>query len=120
MTKVAYNGRFGGFGLSREASIRLRELAPDIYEDLDPHYAADRSDPNLIKVIEEMGESANGSYASLYIANVPDGVPWTINEYDGSESVSVDWKALVGESVSASELDFEIVRDRMIKALEWK
>lgn len=124
MTKIAYNACWGGFGLSEEASRRLVELDPETYEELDPDwgglpYDADRSEPNLIKVIEDMGDRANGRHANLQIANIPDGIPWTISEYDGSETVKVDWKALVGECVSASELDFEIARDRMVKALDW-
>lgn len=124
MPKVAYNGQFGGFSLSEQACELLRERCPEIYAELDGHYGHldrddDRSEPHLVKVIEELGAEANGAHASLYVCNVPDGVPWIISEYDGSETVKIDWKALVAEAVSASELDEEIVRDRMRKALEW-
>jgi len=47
-----------------------------------------RDDPNLIKVVEEMGEKANDSCAKLTIVEIPDDVDWKIEEYDGSEWVS--------------------------------
>lgn len=46
-----------------------------------------RDDPELIRVIEELGKAANGKCASLRIVEIPDGIEWEINEYDGSESV---------------------------------
>lgn len=46
-----------------------------------------RNDENLIKVVEEMGKAANGKFAQLAIVEIPDGVCWEIDEYDGNESV---------------------------------
>lgn len=61
----------------------------DVYED--------RSDPTLIQVIEELGEKANGRYASLRIKMLPKGTLYRIDEYDGNESVmtqsAYDWEA---------------------------
>lgn len=48
----------------------------------------DRSDPKLIQVIEELGERANGRFAALEIVEIPDGVEWEIDEYDGMEHVA--------------------------------
>lgn len=47
-----------------------------------------RDDLDLIAVIEELGESANGQCASLRIVEIPDGVDWEIDEYDGYEHVA--------------------------------
>lgn len=47
-----------------------------------------RADPNLIKVIEELGDEASGSYSSLKIIEIPSDVEWTIQEYDGMEWIS--------------------------------
>jgi len=46
-----------------------------------------RNDPDLIAVVEMLGEKANGQCAKLEIIEIPDGVDWEINEYDGMESV---------------------------------
>lgn len=46
-----------------------------------------RDDPDLIKIVKELGEKANGSCASLKIVEIPDNMEWEISEYDGFESV---------------------------------
>jgi hypothetical protein len=51
-------------------------------------YEIDRSDPILIQVVEELGDKADGSCASLDIVEIPDDVNWTIKEYDGQEWVA--------------------------------
>ena len=48
----------------------------------------DRTDPKLIQVVEELGEKANGQHAKLKIIEIPDGVDYEIDEYDGVESVN--------------------------------
>ena len=47
----------------------------------------ERNDPDLIAVIEELGEDANGSCSALAIEEIPDGAEYEIDEYDGNESV---------------------------------
>lgn len=49
---------------------------------------ADRADPDLVRVVEEMGEAANGAHAKLAIVEIPDGVEWGIDEYDGIEHIA--------------------------------
>ena len=46
-----------------------------------------RADPLLVQVVEELGTDANGSCAELKIVEIPDGVDWEIDEYDGMESI---------------------------------
>jgi hypothetical protein len=56
----------------------------------------ERNDPVLAQVVEELGDTANGSFAKLRIAEVPAGTLYRIDEYDGSETVetkdSYHWK----------------------------
>ena len=47
-----------------------------------------RDDADLIAIIEEYGsKKCSGMCASLKIVEIPDDVQWTIEEYDGWESV---------------------------------
>lgn len=108
--KVVYNGCFGGFGLSDEAQLRLAEikgitlypekLYPTLPHNTDYVYYIDpptqaerrelpinREDPDLVRVVEELGERANGRCARLYIAEIPDDVDWEVDEYDGNETI---------------------------------
>jgi len=53
---------------------------PDFYDE-------QRSDHDLVSVIEELGNKANGMCADLRIQEIPDGAEFEIDEYDGNESV---------------------------------
>jgi hypothetical protein len=46
-----------------------------------------RIDPDLIRVVEELGEAANGSCAQLKVIEIPDGIEYFIDEYDGIETI---------------------------------
>ncbi len=48
---------------------------------------ADRTDPILIEVIEELGEDANGHLAHIVIMDIPDSTEWHIVNDDGMEHV---------------------------------
>ena len=50
--------------------------------------AKDRSDKDLIDVVEILGKKANGSHAELKIVEIPDYVEWEIDEYDGLEHIA--------------------------------
>lgn len=47
-----------------------------------------RAHPELIRIIEEMGDAANGSCAELAIVEIPDGTDYEISEYDGREHIA--------------------------------
>ena len=46
-----------------------------------------RNDLDLVKVVEDLGEEANGQFADLDIIEIPDNVNWEIDNYDGMEHV---------------------------------
>jgi hypothetical protein len=46
-----------------------------------------RTDKNLISVVRGMGKKANSMFAELKVVCVPDGVEYSIDEYDGNESI---------------------------------
>lgn len=109
MPRVVVNSCFGGFGLSHEAIMRYGELAGlnlkhikdqqsfwmNYYfingiEDDRHHFSSsdlNRDDPLLVQVVEELGRTADGDYAKLRIADVPDNIKWYIDDYDGIETV---------------------------------
>ena len=51
------------------------------------HGEENRNDPDLIEVIERLGDKANGVCADLAIKEIPDGSDYEITEYDGNEDV---------------------------------
>lgn len=66
------------------------EVLDDIPEDAKwfSEYEIERDDPDLIKVIEELGEKANGNFSDIEIVDIPADIDWEIEEYDGQEWVS--------------------------------
>jgi len=113
--KVAINRCFGGFGISDEAFENLLDRKGIAFDKVEPeegrsfigasyyeaghsgsddHYLSDyemtqdRADPDLIAVIEEMGNSSWGRHSELVILEIPDDVEWHISEYDGLEHVA--------------------------------
>ena len=51
------------------------------------YYYIKRDDPDLIAVVEELGEVADGFCSKLKIVEIPNGTDWAISDYDGMESV---------------------------------
>lgn len=114
--KIVINTCWGGFGLSHEAMkeyARRKELQmtyeKDSFGDYDygivnekgegfydyagmncDYFSAGdiyRNDPVLVEVVETMGKASFGGYAKLEVVEIPDGIKWTINDYDGMESI---------------------------------
>ena len=47
-----------------------------------------RDDPDLVAVVDELGDKANGRCAALLVVEIPGDVNWEIDEYDGNEYVA--------------------------------
>ena len=83
--KIVINKCFGGFGLSEVALNRYKqETGKDQVYD----WEIPRDDPVLVSIVEELTEDSWGAYSVLKIVEVPDGVEWEIDEYDGNEGVA--------------------------------
>lgn len=96
--KVVRNACFGGFGLSRPAQIELAKRKGIELEEQDGflvvkgtweliHNYVKRNDPDLVAVVEEMGEAANGSSSKLRVETVT--VEIDFHNHDGLETVKV-------------------------------
>lgn len=83
--QVAYNNQFGGFSLSNEALALLSEYKGI---KLDNYLASElpRHDPDLIKVVSELGSQANTNTSSLTIRGLSSPY-YKIVEVDGREKV---------------------------------
>lgn len=115
MNKIVYNACYGGFSLSDAAYELYAELAgiavyPEksswatlyytapasgdslIDDERACLYSGDmrRHDPILVKVVEQLGDAANGMCAKLRIYET-DSDRYIIEEYDGNESVVVSY-----------------------------
>lgn len=107
MREIAVNQCFGGFGLSILAEIEIAKrknfkiVFHHNYDQLSNDEALAlgsgfifsnlgelrRDDPDLVAVIKELGDNANGNCAELTIREIPDDVDWGISEYDGIETI---------------------------------
>lgn len=102
---IVINACYGGFSISRAAVLRGRELSGNpkwggpIYNEaypdgsrVDTEYDAygrelERTDPILVAVVTELGDKANGMCAKLRIRHLDKGEPYSIDDYDGFESL---------------------------------
>lgn len=48
----------------------------------------ERNDPDLVAVVEQLGDRASGQFSALVVVEIPDDVQWEIAEYDGLEHVA--------------------------------
>lgn len=92
--KIVINTRIGGFRLSEKAILEYCNRKGGeikIYEKRfeDEHCVAmggniiysweiERNDPDLVCVVEKLGEEANGILTVLKIIDIPDGVEYTV------------------------------------------
>ena len=82
---------YGSVKTARQRHVEFCEMVREngkILIDDHRHNYESRECPVLIQVIERMEERANGKHATLEIVEIPNGVDYTIEEYDGSEWVA--------------------------------
>ena len=48
----------------------------------------ERHDPLLVQVVEELGDASGGRCADLRVVEIPDGVDYIVEEYDGMEHIA--------------------------------
>lgn len=87
--KIVVNDCFGGFGLSiAQAEALGLEVTKNEWGAYSVRGETDisiRTDPRLIEMVEA-GDPKDG-YSSLRVVEIPDGVDWKLDDYDGVETV---------------------------------
>ena len=89
--KIVINACYGGFGLSDEAEAMWRAVKKVADPDGVYYYDIMRDDPDLVHIVETLGEKANSTYAQLKVVEVPMWLKekgWDIHEDDGREWVA--------------------------------
>lgn len=83
--KVVINKCYGGFGLSKPAMKRYRELGGVATYDGD----ICRHEEALLLAVEELGEKgASDPLSALRVVEIPDDVEYVVEEYDGQEWIA--------------------------------
>lgn len=72
---------------NKDLGDNIKEIPADNYFYESWYGDKGRSDPDLIEIIERLGDKANGYCAKLAIEEIPDGEEYEITEYDGFEGV---------------------------------
>lgn len=102
--KVVINRCCGGFSISKEAAEHMAangseraKLELNKFKEQGEWYGFgnvkgmsggyDRTDPLLVKAVEELGDAADGAYAELKVVTIPDDIEWEIDDYDGKERI---------------------------------
>ncbi len=100
--KIVINKCYGGFSISREAAefmakrgnkqakVELMENKKEWYGygySSNGYMGYNRTDPDLVAAVEQLGGKANGRAAELCVVSVPDDIKWEITDYDGIEQV---------------------------------
>lgn len=94
---VVYNDCYGGFGMSPFALNEYNKRLLEHEEPLKDIYSPLRDDKILIDLCKEFGDKVNDKCSKLTLKSFPiqyeSFLEW--NDYDGKESVSVDYRNYV-------------------------
>jgi hypothetical protein len=108
MLEVMVNMCFGGFGLSQAAMDEYRRRCPSSFF-ADRDCDIPRHDAVMVQIVKDLGsEAASARHASVQLRRIPSEYVrhYTIEEYDGMESVALDRAGYVLDAARA------ILRDR--------
>lgn len=79
--ELVINNTYGGADLSTEAREKIGH-------EIKMRNAADRCDPDLVRVVKELRRRANaGPHSELVIVDIPNGYDYWIESYDGLETI---------------------------------
>lgn len=98
MIEVLICGSYGGWGISSKARKKYRDRTEGINKEIPEDsayykYGIERHDPILVQIYKELGEEFNHRHSRAEIEEIPKKYEnyYTISEYDGLESVNIDY-----------------------------
>ena len=118
--KFIINDCYGGFSFSDFFIEEYNKRSPEKFNKSYPgQFEGDylRDDENAIKIIEEHGsEKCSGKCAKLIVKTIKTKYLYVINEYDGLESVSINfdiWLRCQIERLDLTNLSFEELKSKI-------
>ena len=115
--KVVYNSKCGGFGMSQEG---LAEYNRRTSLHVKGYYCIERDDPVLIHLVETMVKEIDDECSRLKIKEFPmkyrSFLKWT--EYDGRETVSIDYEQYLISNVRDVKDDINLSSDEKIERIQ--
>lgn len=70
--------KLGADGTYKEANTIVESISIDW---------DNRTDPNIVAVVEKLGNEANTKYSDLVVVEIPDSIEYEIDDYDGMETI---------------------------------
>jgi len=102
--EVVYNKKYGGFGLSQKGLEKYNKIKKERYPESETviyDFYIKRDDPILVELVKENPDELSDKYSKLFIKSFPvkykNYLIW--DDYDGVESVMVDYKRYVLDSI---------------------
>ena len=115
--KVVYNSKCGGFGMSQEGLAEYNRLTS---KNVIHTEAIASDDPVLIHLVETMGKEIDDECSRLKIKEFPmkyrSFLKWT--EYDGRETVSIDYEQYLISNVRDVKDDTKLSSDEKIERIQ--
>jgi hypothetical protein len=115
--RVVYNSKCGGFGMSQEGLAEYNRITS---LHVKGYYCIERDDPVLIHLVETMGKEIDDECSRLKIKEFPmkykSFLKWT--EYDGRETVSIDYEQYLISNVRDIKDDINLSSDEKIERIQ--
>lgn len=121
MKYILINECYGGFSFSEDFMKTFEELYPSYFEndeDWWDDYDVIRNNNDVIQLYREKGQKwSSGVFSKLVLKEIPDDVYdyFIVGEYDGYESITIDWKRAFYKMVELENID---EKKELVKSLE--
>lgn len=122
MKYILINECYGGFSFSEDFMNTFEELYPSYFENTEEDWWDDtdivRNNIDVIHLYREKGQKwSSGVFSKLVLKEIPDDVCdyIRVGEYDGYESVTIDWKRAFYKMYELKDIN---EKKELVKSLE--